>query len=68
MGVGEYLIHILCRVGSILDDDSLVPGQRVENGVLIHIRHSLSIKYPKINGNSFCFGFNDDKRIFTGWV
>lgn len=37
----DYLIHVLCRIGSVLDDDGLVPGQSVENCVLIHIRYSL---------------------------
>ena len=36
-----YLIHILSEVGSVFDDDGLMPGQRVENGVPIHIRYGL---------------------------
>ena len=53
-----YLIHILSKVGSVLDDDGLMPGQRVENGVPIHIRYGLGeegkTKKNISNVNSAC--------------
>lgn len=32
------LVHVLGRVRRVLHDDGLVPGQRVEDGVEVHVR------------------------------
>lgn len=68
----DYLIHVLCRIGSVLDDDGLVPGQSVENRVLIHIRYSLediSHDIEKKEKHTLSLSLEMTQfGIFTGWV
>jgi len=64
-GNEHYLIHVLCRIGSVLDDDSLMPGQSVENRVLIHIRYGLE---DRISHKNTLSKFRWRRWIFTGWV